>query len=151
MKELGKGFYWNDLKVGDKFKTIGRSIFEADMVAFCGVTGMNEVLFNNLEYIENESPTRKRIVPGALVFSIAEGLVMGSTLQKTGMAFLSMEFDIKAPILVNDTIHVEVEVIEARPTSKGGNGLVRTCNRVVNQRGELVLEYKPLRLMKGRE
>lgn len=151
MQQLGVGFYWNDLEVGQTFKTIGRSIFEADVIGFIGTTGMQEVLFNNLEYIEHESPTGKRIAPGLLVLAIAEGLVMGATLQKTGFAFLSMDFSIKGPVEIGDTIHVELEVTEARPTSKGNRGLVRTHNKIVNQRGEVVIEYSPLRLMKGRE
>jgi hypothetical protein len=44
----------------------------------------------------------------------------------------------------------EGEVIETRPTSKGGNALVRTMNTVVNQRGDVVLTHNPLRMMKGR-
>jgi acyl dehydratase len=96
-EQLGGGFYWQEMKVGRKFRTIGRSIFESDLISFIGVTGMGEVLFNNLEYIEHESPTGKRIVPGALALSIAEGMVMQSTLQNTGFAFLSMTMDIKGP------------------------------------------------------
>jgi acyl dehydratase len=49
---------------------------------------------------------------------------------------------------VGDTIHVEVEVTECRPTSKGDRGLARFNNKVLNQRGETVLEYNPLRLLK---
>lgn len=150
MEQLGGGFFWDDLTVGRSFRTIGRSIFESDLMAFVHVTGMAEELFTNIEYIRNESPTRKRIVPGALVFSIAEGLVMQATLHGTGLAFLGMTFDIKGPVEVGDTIHVELEVTESRAASKGSRGLVRTRNRIVNQRGECVIEYSPLRLMKGR-
>ena len=57
-------------------------------------------------------------VPGALVYSMAEGLVIPTTLQGTGLAFLSMGFDIKGPTYVGDTIHVEIEVTEIKPTSK---------------------------------
>jgi acyl dehydratase len=57
---------------------------------------------------------------------------------------------VKGPTLVGDTIHVESEVKEARLTSKGDRGLVRFANQVVNQRGEAVLEYNPLRLLKRR-
>jgi acyl dehydratase len=55
---------------------------------------------------------------------------------------------VKAPTRVGDTIHVECEVIEHRLTSKGDRGLVRFANKVINQRGEVVLEYNPLRLLK---
>lgn len=151
MEQLGQGFYWNDMTVGRRWKTIGRSIFETDVVTFIAVTGMQELLFNNLDYIEHESATGKRIAPGALVFSVAEGLVMQSTLQGTGIAFLGMDFDIKGPVVIGDTIHVEIEVVEQRAASKGNRGLVRTRNEVKNQRGETVLVYSPLRIMKGRE
>jgi acyl dehydratase len=71
-------------------------------------------------------------------------------MQDTGLAFLNANLDIKGPTVVGDTIHVESEVVEARLTSKGDRGLVRFANRVVNQRGETVLEYNPLRLLKRR-
>ena len=67
-----------------------------------------------------------------------------------GLAFLGMTMDVKGPTLVGDTLHVEAEVIEQRATSKPGRGLVRTRNAVVNQRGETVLVYEPLRLMRTR-
>ncbi len=72
-------------------------------------------------------------------------------MQHTGLAFLNMELDVKAPTFVGDTIHVECEVVEVRPTSKGGRGLVRTANNIVNQEGEVVITYTPLRLMAGRD
>jgi acyl dehydratase len=51
--------------------------------------------------------------------------------------------------VVGDTIHVEVEITEIRRTSKGNRGLVRSLNNVVNQRDEVVLAYRPLRMMSG--
>lgn len=151
IRDLGLGFYFDDLELGQRFRTVGRSIFEADLMTFIGVTGMQEVLFNNLAYIESESPTGARIVPGLMALGIAEGLVLGTTLQKTGLAFLNMTMDIKGPVCIGDTIHVELEVTELRRASKGPRGLVRTNNRIINQHGDCVIEYAPLRLMKARE
>ena len=59
--------------------------------------------------------------------------------------------DQSAPTLLGDTIHVESQVVEHRLTSKGDRGLVRFANEVVNQRGEVVLEYNPLRLLKRKK
>ena len=73
-----------------------------------------------------------------------------TTLQGTGLAFLSMGFDIKGPTYVGDTIHVEIELTEIRPTPRTRCGLVRTTNNVVNQKGQTVLVYTPLRMMQGR-
>ena len=90
-------------------------------------------------------------MPGALVYSMAEGLVIPTTLQGSGLAFLSMGFDIKGPTYVGDTIHVEIEVTEIKPTSKDpARALVRTTNDVKNQKGGTVLVYTPLRMMQGR-
>jgi acyl dehydratase len=69
-------------------------------------------------------------------------------MQDTGLAFLNCTLDVKGPTVVGDTIHVECEVIEHRLASKGDRGLVRFANKVVNQRGETVLAYDPLRLLK---
>ena len=70
-------------------------------------------------------------------------------MQFTGLAFLHAELDVRAPTVVGDTIHVRAVVTESRPASSGNRGLVRTRNEVVNQRGETVLVYTPLRLVKG--
>jgi acyl dehydratase len=69
-------------------------------------------------------------------------------MQDTGVAFLGATLDIKAATYVDDTIHVECEVVEARLTSKGDRGLVRFSSRVVNHEKTVVLEYNPLRLLK---
>ncbi len=150
MKLLGEGFHWNDLTVGDRFKTFGRTITETDIVNFVTAVGMLESLFLDTEYRAEHSAIDGRPAPAALVYSIAEGLTLNATGQGTGLAFLQMELNVEGPVLEGDTIHVEIEVIEVRAASKAGRGLVRTKNRIVNQRGETVIVYTPLRLMAGR-
>ncbi|MCP1336657.1 MAG: MaoC family dehydratase N-terminal domain-containing protein [Alphaproteobacteria bacterium] len=149
-KLLGEGYYWNELKPGMRFRTFGRTITEADLVSFINCTGMVEVLFTNEEFRKSHSAIKGRVVPGAFIYAIAEGLVLTGMGQATGLAFLHTDMDVKAPTVVGDTVHVEIEVTEARAASKGNRGLVRTKNRIVNQRGETVIEYSPLRLMQGR-
>ena len=141
MKVVGRGFAFGDLKVGMQFRTHRRTITEADLAAFANLSWLTEEIFT----VEEQG--RKRLVPGALVYSFAEGLLL-PTMQDTGIAFLNATLDVKAPTVVGDTIHVECEVVEHRLASKGERGLVRFANKVVNQRGETVLEYNPLRLLK---
>mgnify|MGYP003388147241 FL=1 len=151
METVGLGLYFEDLPVGKTFKTIGRSVTEADIVNFVNATGMVEVLFTNLEFLTEESDIKGRPAPGALGYTFAEGLLVQSTMQHTGYAFLHMEMEIKAPVLAGDTIHVECEVIESRRSkSRPGRGLVRTRNNVVNQDGKVVIIYTPLRMVKCR-
>lgn len=150
MEIVGLGFYYEDLPLGRSFQTIGRTVTEADIVAFINCTGMTEVLFTNLEFLANSSDIKGRVAPAALVYTFAEGLLVQATMQHTGYAFLNMELDVKAPVFAGDTIHVECEVVEARTTSKPGRGLVRTRNRVVKQDGTVAVVYTPLRLVKRR-
>jgi len=142
---VGRGFYYEDLKVGFRFRTHRRTIAESDLAGFVNLTWLTEELFA----VEDDSQRaiKGRPVPGALVYSFAEGLLL-PTMQDTGLAFLNATIDVKGPTVVGDTIHVESEVTEARLTSKGDRGLVRFANKVINQRGETVLEYNPLRMLK---
>jgi acyl dehydratase len=141
MRLVGRGLAYDELKVGLRFRTHRRTLLEADLAAFVGLTGLTEELFTVVE------EGKQRLVPGALVYSFAEGLLL-PTMQDTGLAFLNATIDVKGPTVVGDTIHVECEVMEQRLAAKGERGLVRFANKVVNQRGETVLEYNPLRLLK---
>jgi acyl dehydratase len=148
---LGLGLHFEDLPVGRKFRTIGRTLTEADLVAFIGVTGMTEVLFSNVEFLKEESDITQRVVPAAMVYSFAEGLLVHATMQHTGFAFLHMELNVAGPTFAGDTIHVRCEVIESRrSTSRPNRGLVRSRNEVVKQDGKVVLTYTPLRMVKAR-
>lgn len=55
MPTVGLGLRWEDTPVGMRFKTVGRTVTDADITNFVGVTGMTEVLFTDLEYLRSES------------------------------------------------------------------------------------------------
>src|ERR1044071_3381312 len=148
METLGLGLYLEALPVGRQFKTIGRTVTEADITNFVNCTGMVEVLFTNTEFLAHESDIKGRPAPGALGYCFAEGLLVQATMQHTGYAFLGMELEIKSPLFAGATIHVECEVIEARLSkSRPGRGLVRTRNQVKKHDGTVVLVYTPLRMV----
>lgn len=148
---LGVGLHFEDLPLGRRFRTVGRTLTEADLIGFIGVTGLTEVLFSNTEFLRTESDITRRVVPAAMVYSFAEGLLVHATMQHTGFAFLNMELNVEGPTCVGDTIHVACEVVESRRSaSRPNRGLVRTRNRVVKQDGATVLTYTPLRMVKAR-
>lgn len=142
---VGRGFCFEDLRLGFRFRTHRRTLLESDLAGFVNLTWLTEELFT----VEDDAARaiKGRPVPGALVYAFAEGLLL-PTMQDTGLAFLNATIDVKGPTVVGDTIHVESEVTEHRLTSRGDRGLVRFANKVINQRGEPVLEYNPLRLLK---
>lgn len=151
MQVVGLGFHFEDMPVGRKFRTISRSITETDIVNYISCTGILEVMFTDLEFQKEGSEIKGRVAPGMLIYALAEGLLVQATMQHTGMAFLHMEINIEKPVFVGDTIHVEVEMVEARVSrSRPGVGLVRSRNNIVNQHGITVQTYTPLRMVKCR-
>lgn len=151
MELVGLGMYFEDLPVGRKFRSLSRTINDADICAFINVIHMTESLFTDMEFIKNDSDIKGRLAPGALSYCFAEGLLAQSTMQHTGYAFLGMELKMENPAFAGDTIHVECEVVEARLSkSRPGRGLVRTFNKVVKADGTVVLTYNPLRMVKCR-
>jgi acyl dehydratase len=150
METVGLGLYWNDLTPGQKFRTINRTITEADLVNFINATGMVETIFTDATFSQGQGAISGRPVPGALAYTFLEGLLVQATMQHTGLALLEVEQKILGPTFVGDTIHGEIEVLATRATSKGNRGIVTTQNNVVNQHGETTLTYKAVRMMAGR-
>jgi acyl dehydratase len=73
-------------------------------------------------------------------------------MQNTALALMNMEITMKAPVFVGDTIHGEVEILEARLSkSRPGRGLVRSRVNIVKQDGTVAITYTPLRMVKCRE
>jgi acyl dehydratase len=148
-----RGLHWDDMAVGDVLMTGARTVTEADLVAFVTSAGFIEPLFLDVRAATaGDGPYTGRLVPGALTFVFAEGLVIQTgVIHGTGLAFLGTELRVVAPVYVGDTIDVEVEVTEARASRTPGRGVVTTRNRVRNQRGDEVLVYTPTRLVRGRD
>ena len=150
MRTVGIGMYWNDLTVGERFRTLNRTITEADIVQFIGVTGMVETLFTDLGFGEKHGVIKGRVAPAALSYTIIEGLLCQATMQTTGLALLEVEKKVLSPVFAGDTVHAEVEVTAVRATSKGNRGIVTTQNNIINQHGKTVITYRAVRLMAGR-
>lgn len=63
METVGLGFFFEDLPMGRTFRTIGRTVTEADITGFVNCTGMVEVLFTNLVFLRTESDITQRLAP----------------------------------------------------------------------------------------
>ena len=149
VQQLGQGFYWQDLSVGQQFKTFRRTVTEADLVGFIGVTGMVEVMF--IDAAPLHGGIAGRPVPAALTYTLIEGFILQTMIQGTGLAMLELTQKIHAPVRVGDTIHAVIEVTGVRPTSSGGRAIVDSSIRVFNQREEEVMTYTARRMLAGRD
>jgi acyl dehydratase len=144
-----EGVNFEEHVVGAVYRTLARTVSETDIVNFVNLCGFNEPLFYDMEYVKRESVFGRRAAPGALTFALSEGLVMQTGLiHGTGMAWLGGEVRVVAPVLEGDTIRVEVEVVDKRETRKPDRGIVTYKHRVLNQRGETVMELKLQRMIR---
>ncbi|HEU5305053.1 MAG TPA: MaoC/PaaZ C-terminal domain-containing protein [Gemmatimonadales bacterium] len=149
---LAQGLTWEETTVGAVYRTLARTVSETDIVNFVNLCGFSEPLFMDMEYVARESVFGRRVAPGALTFALSEGLIMQTGLiHGTGMAWLGGEIRLVAPVLHGDTIHVEVEIVDKRETRRPDRGIVTYQHRVLNQRGELVLEGRVQRMIRRRE
>lgn len=150
MRTVGLGIAFDELKPGDRFRTINRTITEADLVNFINATGMVEMIFTDATFSDQHGAIKgARPVPGALVYCFCEGLLVQGTMQMTGLAMLETTMKAVGPTNVGDTIHCEVEVLSVRETSKPGRGIVKTRNQAINQNGDVALEYEVTRMVAG--
>ncbi|MBO4225273.1 acyl dehydratase [Bradyrhizobium neotropicale] len=144
---LGRGLFWQDMRVGTTFLTYRRTITETDLIIFVTLTGMIDSTFLDATIV---GPMGGRPVPGALTFSIIEGFIIQSLIRGTGLAMLGCTLEAIAPVHVGDTLHATVEFTDVRPTSKGNRAIVDSTVTVFNQRVEAVLRYTSRRMIAGR-
>jgi acyl dehydratase len=150
--DLIEGVYFEDLEVGREETSPGRTVTEADIVNFAGLSGDFSIIHTDAEFAK-ETPFGQRIAHGMLGLSIASGLavrVPGADQHKL-VAFLGMTWDFRTPVCIGDTIHVVQTVAGKRPTRKPGLGVVTYDAKVVNQRGEVCQEgrWKVMYMMRN--
>jgi 3-hydroxybutyryl-CoA dehydratase len=145
--------YWDELKVGDHAVSPGRTVSEADVVNFAGLSGDFNQLHIDATYAAGRGFGR-RVVYGLLGQAIGSGLFtrtwLGVGTQKHMVAMTEIQWHFRAPIFIGDTLHTAVEVIELRPTSKPERGLVRLKRTILNQDGVVAQEGFSVFLMDRR-
>ncbi|MGH9719834.1 MAG: MaoC/PaaZ C-terminal domain-containing protein [Bryobacteraceae bacterium] len=134
--------YYEDFTPGSEHVTRGRTITEADIVAFAGLTGDYIELHTNEEYAR-QSPFGRRIAHGLLTLSIASGLMVRMDLiTDTVVAFYGIDkLRFTKPVFIGDTIYARKRVVDAMAKDPKV-GVVTFETTVFNQRDETVLVYR---------
>ncbi len=139
--------YFDDYQLGDVFTTRTRTITEADIVNFAGLSGDFHELHMSEEFAKR-GPFGRRIAHGALVFSISTGLVIQMGDSDHIIAFYGVDkLRFTHPTFIGDTIHVTKKVIELTPKDDM-RGVVGFETQVLNQQGEAVVVYADKVLLK---
>ena len=139
------GLYFDELTVGQLFKhPIRRTITESDNVWFSCITHNPAMLHLDEEYCRTETEFGQRLVNSAFTLGLMVGISVGDTTLGTAVANLGWdEVRFPKPLFHGDTLRVETEVIELRPSKSRPNaGIVTFLHRAYNQRNELVAHCK---------
>ncbi len=128
--------YFEDFHLGQKFFSKARTVTEADVVNFAGLSWDHNELHTDAEYA-GKTDFGERIAHGLLGLAIHSGLTYRLT-EGTLLAFLELTWQFKMPIYIGDTIHVEQVVKELRDSSKKDRGILTFEKELINQRDEVV-------------
>lgn len=147
---MEKSRHFEDLVVGEQFKSPSRTIAEYDLYVFAGLTGDLTDFHISTEAAKN-SVFGQRAAHGMLLVSIANGLYnrIGIT-DETGMALAGVEWRFLAPGFIGDTVHLVCSVAEKRDVSKQDRGLVFWDARLLKQDGTTMCQGRMIRMVRRR-
>ncbi len=144
------GYSYDDLHVGMRFRSPGRTITDADLVGFAGLTGDFSELHTSDVYAQ-ASQFGRRVAHGMLGLAYAHGLMWARTgeLRETAIAFLGIDgWRFVGPVFVGDTIFVDYELAELRDSRSRPTQAIATFEvKVVKQDGSVVQQGRKVLLV----
>ena len=145
-----RGLYLEEFEVGKEYFSPARTVTEADVTNFAGLSGDFNPLHTDEEFAR-QNLFGTRIAHGALGFIISTGLSnqMG-IYEGTTIAFMECTVKYPAPLKIGDTIHAVIVPTETRHSSKPGKGILKQNLKLVNQDGVTVMESDQVLMMKSR-
>ena len=133
--------FFEEYEVGERYVSPGRTITEADIVNFAGVSGSFHEIHTNEELMK-KSKYGRRIAHGLLIYSIARGLISRVDIRPKLVAFYGIDrIRFIKPVFIGDTIYVIEKVVEKK--EKNEFGTITFEDKVYNQNDELVLIAYP--------
>ena len=144
------GSYFEDFALDRVSTSRGRTVTEADIVNFAGLSG-DFVELHMSETYAAKGPFGKRIAHGVLIFSISTGLsVQLNQIQETVIAFYGVDkLRFTRPVFIGDTIHIVKKVV-GKDQKGSDRGVVTFETNVLNQFNEPVIVYYDKLLLKAR-
>jgi acyl dehydratase len=130
--------YYDDFVVGEEWITPRRTVTETDLVMFTAFSGDNNPIHTDAEFAK-DTIFGERLLHGPAGFAIAIGLEARLGIKDgTAIAFLGMDWDMRGPIKIGDTLHVKERVDAMRETKRDDRGIVNFHVALINQHGDVV-------------
>ena len=129
-------FYFEDVVVGEPLETPGRTLTEADIVQYVGLTGEWEPRTTD-EVAASLAETKGRVIPDLLPLCMSSGLGWRVPQPPLAvLAFMGFEWKFSLPLRIGDTIRSRSRTVAKRSMKDGG--VVVEEREILNQRGEVV-------------
>jgi acyl dehydratase len=129
--------YFGEIELGEEYESPGRTVTEADIVMFAGLSGDYNVLHTDAEFMK-KSIFGERIAHGLLCLAIQSGLFNRATAPYATLAFGGLRWKFKAPVKIGDTIRLRAKVTDKKDLDEPDRGLVTLERTILNQRDEIV-------------
>jgi 3-hydroxybutyryl-CoA dehydratase len=141
--------YFEDVEIGQEWESSGRTITEADVVNFAGISGDFNPIHMDHEFAKT-TPFRRPIAHGLLVFAVGSGLGVTCPSMRT-VAFLQVrEWNFREPLFIGDTVKLRSRVLEKSVRGRGRRGEIVWYRGVYNQEGKVVQDGILVTLVEGR-
>ncbi|MCH7587484.1 MAG: dehydratase [Chloroflexi bacterium] len=137
---IRRGLFFEEFEIGHVFTTPARTITEADIVAFAGISGDYNLIHTDSTYAKTTT-FGQRVAHGLLSLSVVSGLAVRSGfMEGTVLAFREVnKWKFSLPVFIGDTIHAQIEVVETKSLPRLGGGAVNLLFRVKNQDDQTVM------------
>lgn len=141
MKHSNQGMFFEEFEVGQRITSPGRTITEADVVTFAGLSGDSNAIHTDAEFAKGTA-FGQRVAHGLLGVSIVSGLAMRTGIMEgTVIAFREIkDWKFSLPVFIGDTIHVILEVKEKKAMPRLGGGSILLSLDVHNQDDQTVMK-----------
>jgi acyl dehydratase len=148
MGKQQRGLTFDQFNPGDTFVSQARTVTEADVVNFAGLSGDFNPLHTD-EQFGRTTPFGGRIAHGMLVAAMATGMANWTgVFEGTTIALMEQVIQYKGAVKFGDTVRLELRVAEKKETSKADRGVVVFDTNVCNQDGKAVIEGRWTLMMK---
>ncbi len=148
---LPRGKHFEDFNLGDEITSAGRTITEADIVNFAGLSGDFTQLHTNVEFAR-QGVYGQRVAHGLLGLAIASGLLAQlGYLEGTILAFRELSWKFSLPVFIGDTLHARSTVAGLKPLQRLKAGVVTFTIEVLNQQDQTVQSGQWVLLVASKE
>lgn len=137
-----------ELSVGDEWLSLARTVTEADVAAFAGLSGDFNPIHVDHEFAR-KSPFRRPVAHGLLGMAIGSGLATTWPRVDTLALIAVLEWRFLEPVFVGDTLRMHTKVLFIEPRARGRRGVVTWLRRLINQHDKAVQEGTTQTMVRG--